>query len=132
MYHVAGFLVGMNKLQKKGNKMKKILLLSFVCATISHATCYGSDTYKTCTDNNGNTYQIQTYGNTTQVNGSAANGHTWSETAQTYGNTTYINGRAASGNTWNETIQHNGNSETITGTDANGHSFSKTCYNGVS
>lgn len=100
-------------------------------AMAAHATCYGSGSYQNCTDAEGNSYQVQRYGNTTQVQGQASNGNTWSQTSQTYGNTTQVQGQDASGRSWNETIQRNGNQSTISGTDAQGRSFYKSCYNGV-
>lgn len=115
--------------------MKKTLFALFVGALCSNTVlaqtqCYGSDSYKTCYDyNTGNQYDINHYGNITQVNGYNSNtGSSWSQDSQTIGNTTYQNGYDANGNSWNQTIQHSGNSTIYSGYDSNGNSFYKTCY----
>lgn len=111
--------------------MKNVFLMVGLVSAIVGASCYGSDSYKTCTDQNGNTYNVQKYGNQTTTYGTnSRTGSTWNEQASTYGNTTTINGTASNGAKWNETIQSYGNTQTISGTDANGKSFYKTCSNG--
>lgn len=58
----------------------------------------------------------------------AQTGSSWNETANTYGNSTYINGQAANGAHWNENITNYGNgNHAINGTDSSGQPFSKYC-----
>ncbi|WP_175729794.1 hypothetical protein [Burkholderia ambifaria] len=58
----------------------------------------------------------------------AQTGSSWRETSNTYGNTTTINGTAANGQSWNETIQNFGNgNRSMSGMDSNGNFFSRTC-----
>ena len=105
-----------------------LLLVGLGWTAPASAACFGSAAYSTCTDDSGNSYSIQRFGNQTFMNGSnAAAGSNWSEHSMTLGNTTYIDGKAANGNSWNETEQHLGNTETYSGTDSNGNSFFRTC-----
>jgi hypothetical protein len=92
------------------------------------AACVGSNAFSTCTDDSGNSYSVQRFGNQTFMNGyNAGTGSNWSEHSTTMGNTTYLNGQAGNGNSWNETEQHIGNMEIRSGTDSNGNSFYSTC-----
>ena len=109
-------------------------LIWFVSAAIfaicgnAQAACLGTQAMSTCTDDSGNTYNVQRYGNTTQVQGTNPyTGSTWNQTSQTYGNTTYQNGSAANGNTWNQTIQSMPGMTTYSGSDSRGNNFYKTC-----
>ena len=104
------------------------LVLSLVSFT-SFADCYGTGAFKHCDDlDSGNSYDIYKYGNTTEVDGyNSRTGSSWNETATTYGNTTYIDGTSANGNTWNEEITRSGNTTYIDGMDSNGNHFSKIC-----
>lgn len=117
-----------------GDFMNRILLsaVTILIAAFSasaYANCFGSPTMQTCTDNNGNSYQVNRFGNTTTVHGyNAQTGSSWNETANTYGNNTYINGTAANGASWNENIMNLGNgSRIINGTNSQGRSFSRYC-----
>ena len=112
--------------------MKKILALLGLLAlvltsSLSQAACYGSGSTYTCTDTSGNNYNVQKYGNTTQIQGSnAATGSTWSQSSQTFGNTTQIQGNS-NGRAWNETIQSSPGMTTYSGTNTNGQFYQKTC-----
>ena len=92
------------------------------------ATCTGTDSFQTCYDaTSGNSYQVQRYGNTTQMNGyNAGTGSTWNQTSQTIGNTTFHNGTSADGSSWNSTQQEIGGTTFYNGTDSQGNSFN--CY----
>lgn len=109
--------------------MRTLLLsisLAFT-ASASYANCFGSDAFKTCTDNSGNSYTVQKFGDTTTVQGRNSQGDTWSQRSQTLGNTTYHNGTAANGNNWNGTTSTYGGTTVNQGTDSNGQSYRKTC-----
>ena len=89
------------------------------------AACTGTGAYQTCYDSNtGNSYNVQRYGNTTQMNGTnSRTGSSWNQTSQTYGNTTQHTGRASNGNSWNSTQTEIGGTTYYNGTDSNGNSF---------
>lgn len=105
------------------------VMITLALTASSHAACFGTGNFKTCYDNNGNTYNVQKLGNQTITNGSnSATGSTWSQTDTTFGNTTITNGQAANGNSWNMTQQNFGNGlKTYNGTDSDGNSFSGSC-----
>lgn len=112
--------------------MKKYIAVAAIFAatfTVSaHATCYGSGNYRTCTDSSGNNYQVQQYGNQTQVYGSnPSTGSSWNQHSTTVGNTTFHSGTAANGSSWNGTTSTYGGMTTYQGTDSNGNYYSKTC-----
>lgn len=115
------------------NSMRRILaatlssLALLTVASNAHASCFGSDTYKTCTDNSGNSYSVQKYGNSTYVQGTNAQGESWSQQSQTYGNTTYHNGTAKDGNSWNGTTSTFGGTTVHQGTDSRGNGYYKSC-----
>jgi hypothetical protein len=108
---------------------KAIISLTFLLATfVANASCIGSDAFKTCTDSSGNSYNVQRYGNTTNVQGTnAENGSSWKQTSSTYGNTTQTTGTAANGQSWNSTTISSPGMTQQFGTDSQGNSFSKTC-----
>lgn len=94
----------------------------------AQATCIGGDAFQTCTDMSGNSYNVQRYGNTTQMQGyNAATGSNWSQSSSTYGNTTYHNGTAANGNSWSGTTSNFGGTTIYQGTNSSGQSYYKTC-----
>lgn len=93
-----------------------------------NAACYGSGSYQDCYDDNGNSYTVNRYGNSTELNGyNAQTGSTWNQHSETIGNTTYHTGTASNGNSWNMTQEKIGNETFISGTDSEGNSFTKTC-----
>jgi hypothetical protein len=103
---------------------------ALVCITAqAQVQCVGSGAFRTCTDlQNGNTYNVQKFGNTTTMQGSNPNGSQWSQTSQSIGNMNITNGTAANGQRWNETqINMGGGMVTRYGTDANGRPFMQTC-----
>lgn len=98
-----------------------------LCSTAS-AMCFGTGNFRNCTDNAGNSYNVNRFGNTTMVNGyNSQTGSNWHETANTFGNTTTINGNASNGANWNENINHFGAVTTINGMNSRGGSFNKVC-----
>jgi hypothetical protein len=101
-------------------------VLLFV-AGFANASCFGSGAFTTCNDASGNSYNVQRYGNTTNMQGyNAGTGSSWTQNSQTYGNTTQIQGNS-NGNSWNQTIQTMPGMTTYSGTDSRGNSFYKTC-----
>lgn len=92
------------------------------------AGCVGSGSFKTCSDDSGNNYTVQQYGNSTHVQGNnAETGNSWSQESYKTGNTTQTYGTAANGNSWNSTTIHSQGMTQQYGTDSDGNSFSKTC-----
>lgn len=109
--------------------MKKIVIsLAALLTTASvYANCFGSANMYTCNDASGNSYNVQKFGNTTNVQGyNSATGSSWNQSSNTLGNTTYING-STNGRAWNETIQTMPGMTTYSGTDSRGNSFNRTC-----
>ncbi len=108
------------------SKLLFVLALMTLSAT-SQAACYGTANNYNCSDASGNSYNVQKYGNTTNMQGyNASTGSNWSQNSQTYGNTTQIQGQA-NGRAWNETIQTMPGMTTYSGTNSNGRSYMKTC-----
>ncbi|MCO6390549.1 hypothetical protein GTW25_05850 [Aliihoeflea aestuarii] len=96
--------------------------------TSSYAACYGTGNYQRCSDNSGNSYSVQRYGNTTNLRGYNSNtGSSWSQNSQHLGNSTFTRGYDADGNSWNSTTQRIGDSSFTRGMDSDGNSFSRTC-----
>lgn len=110
---------------------RSLLTAAFIVltsATVAPAACFGSGAFRNCTDNQGNSYSVQRYGNTTIMNGSnARTGARWNQQSQTYGNNTYTTGRAADGNSWNMQQQRIGNNTYYSGRDSSGRRFSGSC-----
>lgn len=103
--------------------MRKLLLVAVALlsfAVPASAGCFGTGSFRTCTDNSGNTYTTTRVGNQSFTTGSnARTGSTWSQNSMSIGNNTYVNGRAANGNSWNATITPYG----TFGTSSDGDSF---------
>lgn len=96
--------------------------LIFSSVNISLAGCYGTKSNYTCNDSSGNSYNVQKFGNTTNVYGNnGRTGSSWSSTTNRMGNNSYTTGRAANGNSWSTTTTPYGSF----GTDSNGNSWSK-------
>ena len=93
--------------------------VALLIAVPAQATCIGSGSFKTCTDTSGNSYSVSRFGNQTIVNGTSANGSSWSQQSIRAGSNTYTTGRAANGNSWNATSTP----YATFGTDSNGDSF---------
>lgn len=109
--------------------MKQLYAFALVLLSVgaAQATCYGTGAYRTCSDASGNSYNIQQYGNTTNMQGyNAQTGSNWTQNSQTYGNTTNIQGNT-NGNSWNQTITTMPGMTIQSGTDSRGNSFSRTC-----
>ena len=95
---------------------------------VAKASCFGSDSFQTCTDNSGNNYSVQRFGNQTYMNGSnSSTGSTWSQNSTTIGNTTFHNGTSADGGSWNGTSTRIGSTSFYNGTDSDGNSYIRTC-----
>lgn len=110
--------------------MKRILaaLILSAAAAPSFAACFGTGAYQTCTDDSGNTYNVQRYGNTTNVQGfNPSTGSSWNQNSNTIGNTTYHNGTAADGGSWNGTSTRIGGTTYNSGTDSDGNYYQSTC-----
>lgn len=106
------------------------LFIACVAASMlgqASAACYGSSTFKTCTDQSGNTYNVQRIGNTTQVNGyNSATGSNWNQSSQRIGNSTFTTGTDSDGNSWNQNSQKLGDTTIQSGYDSNGRSYNGT------
>jgi hypothetical protein len=103
-----------------------VLLVGAVCG--AHATCIGTNSYYTCSDSSGNTYNVNRIGNTTTVNGYNANtGSSWNQNTYRSGNTSSTYGTAADGSSWNSQTYRTPSGSTTYGTDSRGNSFSRTC-----
>ncbi|MGX5674000.1 hypothetical protein [Thermomonas fusca] len=100
-------------------------VLALSAVGFAHAGCYGSSTYRTCTDAKGNTYSTQKIGNSTYTNGyNSQTGSSWNQSTQRIGNSSYTTGSDAQGNSWNANTQRIGNTTYQSGRDSNGNSFS--------
>ncbi len=107
-----------------------ILLTALLSCLAFHASadCYGTDTFKTCYDDSGNTYTVQNMGNSTFVQGTNAQGESWTQDTYRTDSMSQTYGTDADGNLWNSTSQslYGGGSMTY-GTDSNGDAFSTFC-----
>jgi hypothetical protein len=106
--------------------LNKAIRLSVSAVAVSicmpaFANCFGSANNYNCFDaRTGNSYSVQKYGNSTQMQGyNSGTGSSWSQNSQTYGNTTNVYGTASNGSSWNQTITPNA----TYGTDSRGNSF---------
>ncbi len=109
-------------------RMIPLTMAVLVFSGLANADCIGSDSFKTCNDNSGNSYTVKKFGNSTSVNGhNAKTGSSWNQNSQKVGNTTFTNGYDADGNSWNSTATKVGSSTFVSGTDSDGNSFSKIC-----
>lgn len=97
-----------------------IFLSSALIATSAQANCFGTANSYSCFDSrSGNSYNVQSYGGNTYMQGYNANtGSNWTQNSYNMGNTTQIYG-TTNGRAWNETITPNN----IYGTDSHGKSF---------
>ncbi len=102
--------------------------LLLLLQSTAQADCIGSGNFKTYTNNSGNLYTVQKFGNSTDVNGQNINtDSSWNQQSQKLGNSTYTTGQDADGNSWNSTATKVGSSTFINGTDSDGNYFSQTC-----
>lgn len=104
--------------------MKTLSIIAGLLLTTSqaHAVCVGSGAFKSCFDpGTGNSYQVQQFGNTTQLRGANPNGSTWSQQSNRFGNTVQHNGVDSSGRTWSITDHQIGGTRLINGTDGAGN-----------
>jgi hypothetical protein len=108
----------------------RLLLGLLLCgaAFTSQAACVGTGNFRTCTDNAGNSYNIQRFGNSTTMSGTnPRTGSEWSQQSHTFGNTTNTYGRDATGRTWNSTTITTPGTTQQFGRDSRGQPFSKIC-----
>jgi len=100
--------------------MKKLLLiLSLAVSTITFA--YGSYDWKS-----GNSYNVNSYGSTTTVNGyNAKTGSTWSQTQNSNGS---YNGRDKKGGYYNGNNNTGYYHNSRTGKTCYGKGYARTCY----
>lgn len=91
------------------------------------AGCFGTGSFQTCTDDSGNTYNVQRFGNTTHLDGYSANGSHWSQDSSTIGGTTFHHGYSADGGSWNGTSTRIGDTTFNSGTDSDGNHYQSTC-----
>lgn len=109
--------------------MKRLIAAVLAIAPLGvFAQCFGPANMQTCTDNSGNTYNIQRFGNQTMMQGyNPSTGSNWNQNSTTIGNTTFHNGTAADGGSWNGTSTRIGNSTFYNGTNSKGQPYSATC-----
>jgi hypothetical protein len=102
-------------------KFKSLVLgLLFIFSGVAQANCFGTANNYSCHDlQSGNSYNVQKFGGTTNMQGYNANtGSTWSQNSNTIGNTTQIYGNS-NGNSWNQTITPH----SVYGTDSRGNTY---------
>ncbi|MDQ7777867.1 MAG: hypothetical protein Q4615_19350 [Paracoccus aminovorans] len=94
------------------------------------ADCFGSGSFRTCSDDAGNNYTVQQFGNQTVVDGyNTRTGSRWSQdTMDLGGGMTTTTGRAADGSRWTQdTMDLGGGMTSVSGRDSNGNRYSVTC-----
>jgi hypothetical protein len=109
--------------------MKKYLFVgsALIIYGMANAACYGTGSLRTCSDDYGNNYNVQKFGNSTYMQGSnSITGSQWNQNSSTFGNTTIIQGNT-NGRNWNQTIQTMPGMTTYSGTDSLGRPFTKVC-----
>lgn len=109
--------------------MKRLIFIciALLSTSLANASCFGTGSLRTCNDASGNQYNIQSFGNSTNMQGfNAQTGSNWTQNSQTLGNTAYIQGNT-NGNSWNQTITTMPGMTIQSGTDSRGSSFSRTC-----
>ena len=94
----------------------------------AHAACFGTSAFSNCTDQYGNQYTVNRFGNTTTMQGYNANtGSQWNQTSNTFGNMTQTYGQT-NGRPWNETQTYYGNGfGTVNGMSSRGQSYFYNC-----
>lgn len=71
-------------------------LLLLTASTVAGAACFGSANNYTCNDSSGNSYNVQKYGNMTNMQGyNASTGSNCTQNSQKYAMTAYIHGQMA-------------------------------------
>lgn len=112
-------------------KLKVILYAASVVGLMTvgaEAACFGSGAFSTCSDGAGNRYNVQRYGNTTNLKGyNSRTGSSWSQNSTTFGNTTIHSGRSADGGSWRIQQQRIGGSTFYSGHDSQGNYVRRTC-----
>lgn len=108
-------------------KLLIFAFITFIVVTTAKASCIGSSNLYSCRDTTGNQYNVQKFGNSTNMQGyNAATGSSWTQNSQSFGNTTQIQGNT-NGRAWNQTIQTLPGMTIQSGTDSRGNSFTRTC-----
>ncbi len=106
-----------------------LALLFLALPGLGHAGCYGTGSFRSCTDASGNHYTINQLGNTTLMQGySSSTGNSWNQTTNRIGNSSFSHGHAADGSSWSSS-SHNlgGGYRSIQGQDSRGHRFNALC-----
>jgi hypothetical protein len=76
-------------------KVMACLIFVFLLFTYSsgNAACYGTKNVYSCSDNSGNKYNVQKFGNSTTMRGSnTRTGSQWNQRSTSFGNTTRTTG----------------------------------------
>lgn len=104
-----------------------VATVALLLAGAAEARCTGTETYKRCTDDSGNSYTVKQYGNRTQVDGyNYQTGNSWSQSTQRTGNTSRTTGYDADGNQWTQNTRRSGNTTYQSGYDSDGRSYNGT------
>ena len=112
----------MKKLCKQIAFIGAFFLISMNVNFQAQAGCFGTNSFYTCNDSSGNSYNVSKFGNSTTVYGSnSRTGSSWSSTTNKIGNNSYTYGRDKNGNSWSTTTTPFGS----WGTDSNGNSWSR-------
>lgn len=111
---------------------KSILFLAMLitCFNVQAANnCFGTDNMYTCTDpQTGNTYNVNKFGNTTQVQANnSRTGASWSQSTQNYGGQSNTTGRDKDGNVWQHNTNQVGNTQHYNGNNSNGGYYNGSC-----
>ena len=110
-------------------ELKKIFLLGlfFASTTVwanpqNNPNCFGTSASYTCRDNStGNTYNVNKFGNTTQVQANNyQTGSSWSQSTQNYGDQSNTTGRNKNGSTWQHNTNQVGNTQYYNGNNSSG------------
>lgn len=109
--------------------MLKATLILLALPFAAQAGCFGSGSFRSCTDASGNSYSINHLGNATLMSGyNASTGSSWNQTTNRIGNSSFTHGAAADGSSWNSTATDMGGGyRSISGTDARGNAFHALC-----
>jgi hypothetical protein len=102
--------------------MRTIILavIGMAAAAPAFAQCVGTNTFKTCMDDQGNSVTVSRLGNSTIVNGSnAQTGSTWSQQTMRGPSMSTTTGMDSNGRNWSATSSAAGTS----GIDADGNAF---------
>lgn len=111
-------------------KLKLLIAALALATTGAHATCSGTGSYRTCTDNqSGSTYS--TYGTKNYSNTQGYNPQTrshWNQQTWNYGGMgSQTTGKDSRGRQWSQRTQRMGNRTIYSGRDASGNNYYYSC-----